>query len=68
MHPPLRYLAQWRPFRLDALGLLTMLGGPEMSQAIGHLTFNRYRISAYSWRLHCSEQRLRSTSVRVHSL
>lgn len=40
MHPPLRYLARWTPFRLDALGLLTMLGGPEMSQAIGHLGFN----------------------------
>lgn len=42
MHPPLSYLAKWSPFRLDALGLLTMLGGPEMSRAIGHLTFNRF--------------------------
>lgn len=42
MHPPLKYLASWSPFRLDALGLLTMLGGPEMSRAIGHLSFNRF--------------------------
>lgn len=42
MHPPLRYLASWSPFRLDALGLLTMLGGPEMSRAIGHLAFNQF--------------------------
>ncbi|KAG7006524.1 hypothetical protein G7Y79_00014g036990 [Physcia stellaris] len=41
MHSPLGYTAQWSPFRLDALGLLTMLGGPEMSNAIGRLTFNR---------------------------
>ena len=41
MHSPLGYTARWSPFRLDALNLLTMLGGPEMSQAIGHLAFNR---------------------------
>ena len=41
MSPPLDYAAQWSPFRLDALGLLTMLGGPEMSQAVGHLGFHR---------------------------
>ena len=42
MSPPLNYAAQWSPFRLDALGLLTMLGGPEMSQAVGHLGFHRF--------------------------
>lgn len=42
MHPPLKYLVSWSPFRLDALGLLTMLGGPEMSRAIGHLGFHRF--------------------------
>ena len=41
MHTPLGYTARWSPFRLDALGLLTMLGGPEMSLAVGNLTFNR---------------------------
>lgn len=41
MHSPLGYTARWSPFRLDALGLLTMLGGPEMSLAVGNLTFNR---------------------------
>ena len=41
MYSPLSYTAKWSPFRLDALGLLTMLGGPEMSLAVGNLTFNR---------------------------
>lgn len=42
MLTPLKNTAQWSPFRLDALGLLTMLGGPEMSHAVGRLTFNRF--------------------------
>lgn len=41
MYSPLGYTAVWSPFHLDALGLLTMLGGPEMSLAVGNLTFNR---------------------------
>ena len=36
MLSPLKYITQWPPFRLDALGLLTGFGEPEMSQAIGH--------------------------------
>ena len=41
MLSPPKYIAHWGFFRLNALGLLTTLGGPEMSQAIGHLAFNR---------------------------
>ncbi|MCJ1230106.1 hypothetical protein MMC12_006777 [Toensbergia leucococca] len=34
---PLAWLAKWVPFRLDALGLVTMLGADEMNMTIGNL-------------------------------
>lgn len=34
----LQYLANWGPFRIDALGLVTMLGAQEMDTAVGRLT------------------------------
>ena len=40
MNPPLEDLRAWAPFRLDALGLLTMLGTNEMSREIGSLSAN----------------------------
>ena len=40
MKTPLEDLRAWSPFRLDALGLLTMLGTNEMSREIGSLSAN----------------------------
>ncbi len=40
MDAPLGSLKSWSPFRLDALGLLTMLGAEEMSREIGSLSAN----------------------------
>lgn len=40
MEAPFRNLRSWSPFRLDALGLLTMLGADEMSREIGSLSAN----------------------------
>jgi hypothetical protein len=40
MSTPLVQLRSWAPFRLDALGLLTMLGADEMSREIGSLSEN----------------------------
>ncbi|KAF2814165.1 uncharacterized protein BDZ99DRAFT_554506 [Mytilinidion resinicola] len=39
---PLRGLAKWAPFKIDALGLVTLLGVREVDQAIGKLTYHRY--------------------------
>ena len=30
-------LAQWQPFRIDAMGLVTILGADEMKMAVGRL-------------------------------
>ncbi|KAF6236117.1 hypothetical protein HO173_005745 [Letharia columbiana] len=40
MAAPLKHWRSWSPFRLDALGLLTMLGADEMSREIGSLSAN----------------------------
>ena len=40
MLAPLKHLRSWSPFRLDALGLLTMLGADEMSREVGSLSAN----------------------------
>lgn len=40
MDAPFKDLKLWSPFRLDALGLLTMLGADEMSREIGSLAGN----------------------------
>ncbi|KAI1090689.1 hypothetical protein F5B19DRAFT_461891 [Rostrohypoxylon terebratum] len=36
----LNYLQNWSPFRIDALGLVTMIGAEEVDWAIGRLIFN----------------------------
>ena len=38
----LGYLKNFNDFRLDALGLVTLLGASEMANAVGRLTRNRY--------------------------
>jgi hypothetical protein len=35
-------LRRWAPFKIDALGLVTMLGSAEVDMATGSLVFNRY--------------------------
>lgn len=39
---PLRALFYWSPFRLDALGLVTILGAEEVNRAVDLLVHNRY--------------------------
>lgn len=39
---PLRSLMYWSPFRLDALGLVTLIGAEEVNQAIGRLVDSKY--------------------------
>lgn len=39
---PLGRLQAWGPFRIDALGLLTLLGAEEVDAAIGSLVSSRY--------------------------
>ena len=36
---PLFHLLNWQPFRIDALGLITLLGASELDIAIGQLFF-----------------------------
>ena len=39
---PLRHLATWAPFRLDALGLITLLGAAEVDRSLGQLIHNKW--------------------------
>ena len=39
---PLGWLGQWSPFRIDALGLVTMIGADEVNAAVGRLLRSRY--------------------------
>ena len=39
---PLQSLRGWKPFRLDALGLLTLLGAEEVNRSIGRLVPSRW--------------------------
>lgn len=39
---PLRKLHHWRPFRIDALGLVTLLGAEEVDLGIGTLQKRRF--------------------------
>ncbi|KAL3422516.1 hypothetical protein PVAG01_06672 [Phlyctema vagabunda] len=39
---PLEALMRWQPFRLDALGLVTLIGAEEVNDAVGRLTSSRY--------------------------
>ena len=38
---PLHSLLSWAPFRIDALGLITMIGSEQVDSAIGRLVFSR---------------------------
>jgi hypothetical protein len=38
---PLQSLYNWQPFRIDALGLITMLGAEQLNRSIGRLVPNR---------------------------
>lgn len=39
---PWREVKQWRPFSIDALGLVTLLGADEVNKALGTLERRRY--------------------------
>ena len=39
---PLRGLEQWKPFRIDALGLVTLLGAEEVNKSVGTLQRRRF--------------------------
>ena len=41
-HSPLRGLEHWSPFRIDALGLVTLLGAEEVDKSIGTLQRRRF--------------------------
>lgn len=42
MHYPWRALTNWEPFRLDALGLITLLGAEDIDQWVGRLVPSRW--------------------------
>lgn len=39
---PLHHVLKWQPFRIDALGLVTMIGSEQVNAAIGRLVTSRY--------------------------
>lgn len=39
---PWSHLKAWQPFRLDALGLVTLLGADEVNNAVGRLVKSRW--------------------------
>lgn len=39
---PLQKLMNWTPFKLDALGLVTLFGAEEVNQSVGRLVGSRY--------------------------
>ncbi|KAI1214587.1 uncharacterized protein F4807DRAFT_466182 [Annulohypoxylon truncatum] len=39
---PLSYLSNWAPFRIDALGLVTLIGAEEVNRSVGRLVQSRY--------------------------
>ena len=39
---PLEYLSKWAPFRIDALGLVTLIGADDVNRAVGRLVQSRY--------------------------
>ena len=42
MHYPWIKLLHWQPFRIDALGLVTLLGAEEIDASVGRLVRSRY--------------------------
>ena len=39
---PLHHLSEWAPFRIDALGLVTMIGADQVNAAVGRLVRSRF--------------------------
>ncbi|KAL8939166.1 MAG: hypothetical protein Q9211_002860 [Gyalolechia sp. 1 TL-2023] len=39
---PLHGILQWSPFRIDALGIITMIGSEQVESAVGRLVNSRY--------------------------
>jgi hypothetical protein len=39
---PLHHVLKWQPFRIDALGLVTMIGSEEVNTSVGRLVTSRY--------------------------
>jgi hypothetical protein len=39
---PIAYLSQWAPFKIDALGLVTLVGADEVNKSVGRLVQSRY--------------------------
>jgi hypothetical protein len=39
---PLHYVLKWQPFRIDALGLVTMIGSEQVNTVVGRLVTSRY--------------------------
>jgi hypothetical protein len=39
---PLEYLSKWAPFRIDALGLVTLIGADDVNRVVGRLVQSRY--------------------------
>jgi hypothetical protein len=39
---PLEHVRDWKPFQIDALGLVTLLGADEVNQSVGTLQHRRY--------------------------
>lgn len=39
---PLAHIKEWKPFQIDALGLVTLLGADEVNQSVGTLQHRRY--------------------------
>ncbi|KAF2437269.1 hypothetical protein P171DRAFT_437875 [Karstenula rhodostoma CBS 690.94] len=39
---PLHHVLNWSPFRIDALGIITMIGAEQVNSAIGRLVRSRY--------------------------
>ena len=39
---PMHYVMKWQPFRIDALGLVTMIGSEQVNTIVGRLVTSRY--------------------------
>jgi hypothetical protein len=39
---PMHYVLKWQPFRIDALGLVTMIGSEQINAVVGRLVTSRY--------------------------
>ena len=39
---PMHYVLKWQPFRIDALGLVTMIGSEQVNTVVGRLVTSRY--------------------------